>query len=98
MLSRPQPASGYSVLAHESMIDAAWDDLISPMLQSRFPAATPDAINQARSYAYGGCVVQDLGYYPLGSHFFTNLLHYTRSGDFVEAMIRDARDVNEYAF
>jgi len=43
-------------------------------------------------------VIQDLGYYPFGSHFFTNLLHYERTGDFVEAMLRDARDVDEYAF
>ena len=25
-------------------------------------------------------------------------MHYVRSGDFVEALVREARDVNEYAF
>ena len=93
-----RPASAYSVLAHESMVDAAWDDVIAPMLRARFGAASPEAIKSARAYAYGGSVMPDMGYYPFGSHFFTNLLHYTRSGDFVEALIRDARDVNEYAF
>jgi hypothetical protein len=97
-LTLPRPASAYSVLAHESMIDAAWDDVIAPMLKARFAAADAQTIKNARAYAYGGAVMPDMGYYPFGSHFFTNLLHYTRSGDFVEALIRDARDVNEYAF
>jgi hypothetical protein len=93
-----RPASAYSVLAHESMVDAAWDDVIAPMLKARFGAVSPEAIKSARAYAYGGSVMPDMGYYPFGSAFFTNLLHYTRSGDFVEALIRDARDVDEYAF
>jgi len=67
-------------------------------LQARFPQATPDDLLRARAYAYGGCVIQDLGYYPFGSHFFSNLLHYVRTGDFVAALIRDAQDIDEYAF
>jgi len=93
-----RPIHAYSVLAHESVIDSAWDDLIAPMLRARFPRADAAAITEARAYAYGGSVVQDLGYYPFGSHFFTNLLHYTRSGDFVETMLRDAGTIDEYAF
>jgi hypothetical protein len=68
------------------------------MLQARFPDATPDQLSDARGYAYGGCVIQDLGYYPFGSRFFSNLLHYVRTGDFIDTLIRDAQDVNEYAF
>ncbi|PYR70281.1 MAG: hypothetical protein DMF88_03330 [Acidobacteria bacterium] len=97
-LALARPAAGYSVLAHESMIDGAWDDVIAPMLKARFGAAGAETIKNARAYAYGGSIMPDMGYYPFGSHLFTNLLHYTRSGDFVEALIRDARDVNEYAF
>jgi hypothetical protein len=97
-LTLTRPASGYSVLAHESMVDAVWDQVIVSMLKARYPRADADAITNARAYAYGGSVMPDMGYYPFGSHFFTNLLHYTRSGDFVEALIRDARDVNQYAF
>src|SRR6188474_366105 len=93
-----QPAGAYSVLAHESNIDALWDTGIRPLLARKFPRATREDLVAARAYAYGGSVIQDLGYYPFGSHFFTNLLHYVRSGDFVEAMIRDARSLNEYAF
>jgi hypothetical protein len=93
-----RPASAYSVLAHESMVDAVWDGTIAPMLKARFGAADAEAIKKARAYAYGGSVMPDMGYYPFGSHFFTNLLHYSRSGDFVELLVRDARDVNEYAF
>ena len=98
LLLAPQPAGAYSVLAHESMVDSAWDDVIVPMLRARFRGADAATITNARAFAYGGSVIQDLGYYPFGSHFFTNLVHYTRSGDFVESLIRGARDVNEYAF
>src|SRR5437588_5294096 len=93
----PRQAAGYSVLAHEANIDALWTT-IQPMLQARFPGATASELLEARAYAYGGCVIQDLGYYPFGNKFFSNLLHYVRTGEFVEALIRDAQDVNEYAF
>jgi Zinc dependent phospholipase C len=96
-LCAPKQAEGYSVLAHEANIDALWESTIKAMLQARFPEATPEQLVEARAYAYGGCVIQDLGYYPFGSHFFSNLLHYVRSGDFVDALIRDAQDVDEYA-
>jgi hypothetical protein len=92
------PAHAYSVLAHEAIIDTAWDSSIRPLLIRRFPRTTRDALMEARSYAYGGSVIQDLGYYPFGNRFFSNLLHYTRSGDFITAMIREAGDVNELAF
>jgi hypothetical protein len=94
----PAPAQAYSVLAHESNIDALWDAQIRPLLLARYPRTRPEALLDARAYAYGGSVIQDLGYYPFGSRFFTNLLHYVKSGDFVEALLRDARDVDEYAF
>src|SRR5712671_1991061 len=97
-LSLARPAAAYSVLAHEANIDALWDNTISKMLLARFPGATPEELLDARAYAYGGSVIQDLGYYPFGSHFFSNLLHYVRSGDFVEALMRDARNADEYAF
>ena len=89
---------GYSVLTHEAIIDSAWDDSIKPLLLKRFPASTPEELKTAHSYAYGGCVIQDLGYYPFGSHLFSDLVHYVRTGDFVQALIRDSQDLNEYAF
>jgi hypothetical protein len=88
----------YSVLSHEELIDISWDSTIRPALLKRFPAATEEEIQKAHAYAYGGCVIQDIGYYPFGNHEFTNLLHYVRSGDFVASMLREARNVNEYAF
>src|SRR5215831_6835297 len=89
---------GYSVLAHEAIIDAAWNDSIQPLLVGRFPAATQKELLQAHAYAYGGAIIQDLGYYPFGSRFFSDLTHYVRSGDFVLALIEESRDLNEYAF
>jgi len=94
----PRPAGAYSVLAHESNIDALWDAKIRPLLLARYPRTSAAALTQARAYAYGGSVIQDLGYYPFGSAFFTNLLHYVKTGDFVRAMLRDSQDVNDYAF
>jgi hypothetical protein len=97
-LAAPREARAYSVLAHEANIDALWETSLRPLLARRFPQATRDETAQARGYAYGGAVIQDLGYYPFGSHFFSNLVHYVRTGEFVEALIRESQNVNEYAF
>ena len=91
--------AGYSVLAHEAIIDAAWNDTIVPLLLMAIPHATPEELFHAHSYAYGGAIdIQDLGYYPFGSKFFSDLTHYVRSGDFVLALIEEAENLNEYAF
>ena len=94
----PIAAPAYSVLTHEAVIDALWDTAIKPLLLAKYPGTSETALEEARGYAYGGCVILDLGYYPFGSRFFSNLLHYVRSGDFVTSLIRNANDVNEYAF
>jgi hypothetical protein len=91
-------ADSYSVLTHEAIIDSAWDSAIKPLLLRRFPAATPEELKQAHAYTYGGCIIQDLGYYPFGSKFFSDLTHYVRSGDFILNLIRESQDLNEYAF
>ena len=91
-------AYSYSVLTHEAIIDSTWDSAIKPLLLKRFPATTPDEFAAAHAYAYGGCIIQDLGYYPFGSKFFSDLTHYVRSGDFILNMIRESQDLNEYAF
>ncbi|HWY42067.1 MAG TPA: zinc dependent phospholipase C family protein [Candidatus Sulfotelmatobacter sp.] len=90
--------AGYSVLTHEAIIDAAWKDSMVPLLVKRFPNATPEQLIQAHAYAYGGAIIQDMGYYPFGNSFFSDLTHYVRSGDFVLALIEESRDLNEYAF
>ena len=92
------PLHAYSVLTHEQVIDLAWQDHIQPILKKRFPQATPDDLKHAHAFAYGGSLVQDMGYYPFGNKFFSDLVHYVRTGDFVEALLRDASDINEYAF
>ncbi|GAC1632642.1 MAG: hypothetical protein NVS9B14_06170 [Candidatus Acidiferrum sp.] len=91
-------ARAYSVLSHQAIIDAAWEDSIKPDLLRRFPNATPDELSAAQAYAYGGAIIQDLGYYPYGSHFFSDLTHYVRSGDFILALLKDANDIYEYGF
>ena len=97
-LSLPASVNAYSVLAHEAAIDAAWERALRPVLLQKFPHTTPEALERARSFAYGGSVIQDLGYYPFGNKFFSNLLHYARTGDFVESLIRNAQTVDELAF
>jgi Zinc dependent phospholipase C len=91
-------AEGYSVLTHEELIDLAWNDSIRPLLLARFPGATEEELADAHSYAYGGCAIQDMGYYPFGKQFFSNLTHYVRSGDFVTWLFHNARTIDEYAF
>lgn len=97
LLSAPS-AFSYSVLAHEAIIDSAWDTSIKGLLLERFPQATPEQLVEAHAYAYGGSIIQDMGYYPFGSKLFTDLLHYVRSGDFVVNLIRESQDLDEYAF
>jgi len=94
----PVTAAAYSVLSHEAIIDAAWDTNLKPLLLKRFPDATPDELREAHGYAYGGAIIQDMGYYPHGSMFFSDLAHYVRSADFVVALLHDSKDLNEYAF
>jgi hypothetical protein len=94
----PSPSRAYAVLAHEAIIDAVWETHIKPLLLARFPHSTEEQLSEAQAYAYGGSIIQDMGYYPYGSHFFSDLTHYVRSGDFVQALLRDAKDLDEYAF
>jgi hypothetical protein len=98
VLAGTRPGAAYSVLGHEGMVDALWDREIVPLLRDRFTGLTVAQLSEARAYAYGGSLIQDLGYYPFGSHLLTNLTHYVRSGDFVECLIRTAATPNEYAF
>src|SRR6266566_8591940 len=90
--------NSYSVLTHEEIVDLLWKQKIQPLLLKRFPDATEEDLRKAHAYAYGGCVLQDMGYYPFGNKYFSDLVHYVRSGDFVAALIRDSSDLNEYAF
>jgi len=92
------PSSAYSVLTHEEIVDLLWTDEIQPLLLKRYPGLSADQIKEAHAYAYGGAVIQDLGYYPFGSREFSDLVHYVRSGDFVRELLLESQDVNEYAF
>lgn len=93
-----QVCKGYSVLTHEEIIDLLWGEQIKPLLLQKYPAASEDDLRKAHAYAYGGCLIQDMGYYPFGNRFFSDLVHYVRSGDFVQALLSEATDVDEYAF
>ncbi|MGB0118397.1 MAG: zinc dependent phospholipase C family protein [Terriglobales bacterium] len=88
----------YSVLTHEEIVDLVWTDEIRPLLLKRYPGLSEDQIKEAHAYAYGGAVIQDMGYYPFGSKDFSNLVHYVRSGDFVRELLLESQDANEYAF
>ena len=98
LLAATPSAHAYSVLTHEQLIDLTWDSSIVPLLRSRYPTLTPAQIEHARAYAYGGCVIQDIGYYPFGDPFFSDLTHYVRSGDFVVNLFRNAGNADELAF
>jgi hypothetical protein len=88
----------YSVLTHQALIDVNWEKVLLPLLKEKFPGSSNEALKEAHAYVYGGAVVPDMGYYPFSSKLFTNLIHYVRSGDFVKAVLNDAKNLNEYAF
>jgi len=91
-------SSAYSVLTHEDIVDLAWASEIRPLLLQRYPGLSEGQIKEAHAYAYGGAVIQDLGYYPFGNRDFSDLVHYVRSGDFVRELLRESQDADEYAF
>jgi hypothetical protein len=93
-----RPCAAYSVLTHEEIVDLAWKDNLQPLLKKRFPTATDDDLKKAHAFAYGGSVMQDMGYYPFGNKYFSDLTHYVRSGDFIVNLLKEASDVNELAF
>jgi len=94
----PAPTHAYAVLAHEAIIDSTWEHGIRPLLLARYPNSTHDELRTAHGYAYCGAVIQDLGYYPHGSHEFSDVVHYIRTADFIRALLHDAQDLNEFAF
>jgi hypothetical protein len=98
LFGTPQQARSYSVLTHEAIIDTLWLDSIRPVLLKRFPGSSDEQLNMAHAYAYGGAIIQDLGYYPFGSRFFSDLVHYVRTADFLQALLDESTDLNEYAF
>src|SRR5579862_3901390 len=94
----PFRAHAYSLLTHEQLIDLTWQDSIVPLLLSHYPNLTSAQLDEARAFAYGGCVIQDIGYYPIGDQNFSNLTHYVRAGDFVVSLFRNAHTADELAF
>ena len=98
LIGAPEFSPAYSILTHEEIVDLLWQDQIQPMLKKRFPSATEEDLLKAHAYAYGGSVVQDMGYYPFGNKYFSDLVHYVRSGDFVVNLIKESATLDEYAF
>ena len=94
----PARCQAFSVVAHQTVVDQAWDGTLLPALRKRFPNTTQRELEDAYAYARGGSHLPDLGYFPLGNHLFTDLLHYVRTGDFYERAVKEARSAQEYAF
>jgi zinc dependent phospholipase C len=88
----------YSVLSHEEIVDLVWKDNLQPLLLQRFPTSTTDDLKRAHAFAYGGSLVQDMGYYPFGNKYFSDLTHYVRSGDFIVNLVNESSNLEEYAF
>lgn len=98
MLCSTQRSRAFAILAHEAIIDAEWEKCLKPALLAKYPSTTPEGLKKAHAYAYGGCLMPDMGYMPFGDQYFTNLVHYVRTGDFVSELINEAKNVNQYAF
>ena len=65
-------ARAYSVLTHQAVIDTVWKDGLEPAIRARFPRASEADLRRARAYAYGGCIVQDMGYITVGDKIDPN--------------------------
>jgi hypothetical protein len=98
LLLATAPGGAYSIFTHQQLIDLAWDGTIRPVLLQRYPGLSAKELGQARAYAYGGSIIQDMGYYPVGRRYFSDLTHYVCSGDFVVALLQTARNADELAF
>jgi len=98
LFTSTRDASAYSVLTHEQIVDLLWTDQLVPLILQRYPGLSEEQLREAHAYAYGGAVIQDLGYYPFGSVEFSDLVHYVRTGDFVHELLAESSDANEYAF
>ncbi len=98
LLGGSRPSRAYSVLTHEEIVDLLWNDQLRPMIMAKYPGLTDDQVREAHAYAYGGAVIQDMGYYPFGNKEFSDLVHYVRSGDFVMELIKESQSADEYAF
>jgi hypothetical protein len=98
LLMVPGACQAFSVLAHQAVVEQAWNSTLLPAVRQRFPHAKRQELADARAYARGGSHLPDFGYFPLGSHLFTNLLHYVRTGDFYERAVKEAGAPQEYAF
>ena len=97
-LVMPVRTEAYAVMTHRHLVDLLWASEITPLLRARFPDTSPDELRNARSFAYGGALIADAGYYPKGEAFTSDITHYIRSGDFVTNLFRTATDVYELAF
>ncbi len=98
LLLATTPGVPYSVQSHQELIDLAWKQSIRPILLKHYPTLTEAQLQRAHAYAYGGCAIQDFGYYPFGNVFFSDLTHYVRAGDFVLSLLRNAHTPDELAF
>ena len=98
VLCSARRSGAFSVLAHEAIVDAEWEKYLKPALLAKYPASTPDELKKAHAYAYGGCLMPDMGYMPFGNHYFTDLVHYVRTGDFVSELINESNNLYQYAF
>src|SRR5436190_16117894 len=96
LITIPEFSESFAILSHEAVVDACWDKAILPTLRKRFPNETDSGYAKAKAYSYGGAIMPDIGFFPFGSIFFSNLVHYVRSGDFTEELLNDSQDLNEY--
>src|SRR5438046_10609683 len=81
-----QTSAAYSVLTHEQIVDLLWTDQIAPLLLQKYPGTSIEELRIAHAYAYGGCLIQYMGYYHFGILFFCGLLHYFSCGIFVTVL------------
>jgi hypothetical protein len=64
LLMMPAACQAFSVLAHQAIVDQAWEGTLVSAVRKRFPNATQQELEDARGYARGGSHLPTWGIFP----------------------------------
>jgi hypothetical protein len=101
VIASASSARGYGPFNHLCVVDRNWS-----AIYAQIKAVGPLDESKAVDAVFAGAIADDLGYYPLNSSLkdLTNQTHYIRTGEWVDFLLRSARNQNsssralDYAF
>jgi hypothetical protein len=97
-LCRPRETTAYAVLGHEAIIDSVRDTNYAPYCWRVLPVRREEKSKKRTAMPMAGPLSRTWVIIRTEVFFFSDLAHYVRSGDFILALHRDAKDLDGYAF